>query len=82
MKALITGITGQDGHHLTELLLNKNYEVTGLLNSQRNSRVEEFKKLFPGVKLIGRDLSDFASLHSVVSEIEQNRLRRKLSREL
>jgi GDPmannose 4,6-dehydratase len=68
MKALITGITGQDGHHLTELLISKNYEVTGLLNGQRNSRVEEFRRNFPTVKLIGGDLSDFASLHTVVSQ--------------
>ena len=35
-KALITGITGQDGHHLTKLLLEKDYEVYGLVNGQKN----------------------------------------------
>ena len=66
--ALITGITGQDGHHLTDFLLKKNYEVIGLLNGQRNSRVEEFKRFFPNVRLVGGDLSDFSSLHTVINE--------------
>lgn len=67
-KALITGITGQDGHHLTELLIEKGYEVIGLLNGQRNSRVEDFKKHFPSVRLVGGDLSDSSSLHTVINQ--------------
>ena len=66
-KALITGITGQDGHHLSKLLLDKNYEVIGLLNGQRNSRVEDYKKLFPTVRLVGGDLNDSSSLHTVIN---------------
>jgi len=60
--ALITGITGQDGFHLTELLLSKNYKIYGLLNGQRNSRAVEFAKKFPNVELIEGDLTDFSSL--------------------
>ena len=67
-KALVTGITGQDGHHLSKLLINKNYEVIGLLNGQRNSRVEDFKRLFPTVRLVGGDLSDSSSLHTVINQ--------------
>jgi GDPmannose 4,6-dehydratase len=67
-KALITGITGQDGHHLTELLIEKGYEVIGLLNGQRNSRVEDFKRHFPSVRLVGGDLSDSSSLHTVINQ--------------
>jgi GDPmannose 4,6-dehydratase len=40
--ALITGITGQDGHHLTRLLLAKNYEVHGLVTNERDIRYESF----------------------------------------
>lgn len=72
--ALITGVTGQDGHHLSKLLLEKGYIVYGLLNGQRNSRVEEFKEKFPDVKLVGGDLSDFASLHNVINEIRPNEI--------
>ena len=60
--ALITGITGQDGFHLTELLLSKDYKIYGLLNGQRNSRAVEFAKKFPNVELIEGDLTDFSSL--------------------
>jgi GDPmannose 4,6-dehydratase len=69
-KALITGITGQDGHHLTQLLLSKNYSVTGLVNGQRNSRLQEFSKHFPQVKLVDGDLTDFSSLLQVVDEAQ------------
>jgi GDPmannose 4,6-dehydratase len=68
-KALITGITGQDGHHLTELLLSKGYEVHGLINGQRNSRLDEFAFRFPEAKLTSGDLTDFSSLLQVVDEV-------------
>ena len=68
-KALITGITGQDGHHLTELLLGKGYEVHGLINGQRNSRLDEFSERFPAAKLAGGDLTDFSSLLQVVDNV-------------
>lgn len=66
--ALITGITGQDGHHLSRLLLDKGYSVHGLLNGQRNSRVEEFQKSFPEVTLHSGDLTDFSSLIKVLGQ--------------
>ena len=67
-SALITGITGQDGHHLTEFLLSKDYEVHGLVNGQRNSGEREFKNSFPNVILHHGDLTDFSSLLSLVRE--------------
>jgi GDPmannose 4,6-dehydratase len=69
-KALITGITGQDGHHLSKLLLSKNYEVHGIVNGQRNSREAAFHGYFPEVKLHRGDLTDFASLLSIISSVE------------
>ncbi len=68
-KALITGITGQDGHHLTKLLLSKGYEVHGLVNGQRNSREESFVELFPEALLYRGDLTDFSSLLQVVDSV-------------
>jgi GDPmannose 4,6-dehydratase len=68
--ALITGVTGQDGHHLSKLLLSKKYVVYGLVNGQRNSRVENFSKLFPEVKLVRGDLADFASLLQIMNDIK------------
>jgi GDPmannose 4,6-dehydratase len=72
--ALITGITGQDGHHLTKLLLQKNYTVYGLINGQRNSRLDSFSRLFPEVKLYNGDLTDFSSLLQVVDEVSPNEI--------
>jgi GDPmannose 4,6-dehydratase len=68
--ALVTGITGQDGHHLTKLLLSKGYEVHGLINGQRNSRLEEFSAEFPEAKLMNGDLTDFSSLLQVVDKVQ------------
>lgn len=64
--ALITGITGQDGHHLSALLLQKGYKVHGLVNGQRNSRELEFRNSFPKVILHKGDLTDFSSMLSIV----------------
>jgi len=72
--ALITGITGQDGHHLTKFLLNKGYKVAGLVNGQRNSREDSFSRLFPDVKLIQGDLTDFSSLLQVVHDIQPDEI--------
>jgi GDPmannose 4,6-dehydratase len=68
-KALITGITGQDGHHLTELLLSKGYEVHGLVNGQRNSRVDQFASRFQEANLMSGDLTDFSSLLQAVDAV-------------
>lgn len=72
--ALITGITGQDGHHLTKFLQSKGYVVAGLVNGQRNSREESFTRLFPDVKLVQGDLTDFSSLLQVIHEIEPDEI--------
>ena len=60
--ALITGITGQDSFHLTELLLGKEYKIYGLLNGIKTSRVIEFSKKFPNVVFIEGNLTDSSSL--------------------
>jgi GDPmannose 4,6-dehydratase len=69
-RALVTGITGQDGHHLTKLLISKGYEVHGLINGQRNSRLDEFTGAFPEAKLMNGDLTDFSSLLQVVDKVQ------------
>jgi GDPmannose 4,6-dehydratase len=61
-RALVTGITGQDGGHLTELLHSKGYEIYGLLRGQANARKEMFAYEFPYVHLIEADLTDQTSL--------------------
>jgi GDPmannose 4,6-dehydratase len=73
-KALITGITGQDGHHLTDFLLTKGYEVHGLINGQRNSREYSFTVRFPIVQLHRGDLTDFSSLVGVIDLVKPDEL--------
>jgi len=72
--ALITGITGQDGHHLTKFLLGKGYKVAGLVNGQRNSREDSFSRLFPEVNLVQGDLTDFSSLLQIVHDIQPDEI--------
>lgn len=72
--ALITGITGQDGHHLSKFLLSAGYNVAGLVNGQRNSREDSFSSLFPEVKLVQGDLTDFSSLLQIVHEIQPDEI--------
>jgi GDPmannose 4,6-dehydratase len=71
---LITGITGQDGFHLTEFLQAKDYKIYGLLNGQRNSRVLEFSNKFPDVELLPGDLTDFSSLMRAIELAKPNEL--------
>jgi GDPmannose 4,6-dehydratase len=72
--ALITGITGQDGQHLTELLLKKDYDIYGLVNGQRNSREKSFIEKYPSVKLLHGDLVDFSSLLNVLQLVQPDEL--------
>jgi len=61
-QALITGITGQDGYHLAELLHEKGYKVFGLIRGQQNPRKERVEQEQPYITLIEGDLTDSASL--------------------
>lgn len=61
-RALVTGITGQDGLYLSELLLAKGYEVFGLIRGQNNPRLDLVRRTVPGVQILTGDLTDFSSL--------------------
>jgi GDPmannose 4,6-dehydratase len=61
-RALITGITGQDGLYLSELLLGKGYEVYGLIRGQNNPKVDLVRRTVPDVKLLTGDITDLSSL--------------------
>ena len=61
-RALITGITGQDGLYLAELLAAKGYEVFGLVRGQSNPKVQVVERIVPAVELIEGDLTDLPSL--------------------
>lgn len=71
-RALITGITGQDGSYLAELLLGKGYEVYGLVrrgstfNTQRIDHLYQDPHEQPALKLVYGDLSDASSINQVL----------------
>jgi GDPmannose 4,6-dehydratase len=70
-KALITGINGQDGSYLAELLLSKGYEVTGTLkrNSVAENQTFRLDSVFDCIQLEYADLTDMASLVRVITKV-------------
>ncbi|MCL4357654.1 GDP-mannose 4,6-dehydratase [Patescibacteria group bacterium] len=61
-SALITGITGQDGHYLADLLNSKGYKVYGLIRGQQNPKKTIVEQEQPYIELIEGDLTDQTSL--------------------
>lgn len=61
-RALITGVTGQDGQHLAHLLHEKGYEVFGVVKGQNNPKLEMMRDEFPFVEIVPGDLADLPSL--------------------
>ena len=75
--ALITGITGQDGSYLAELLLEKNYRVHGLIRRNSTSdgtdRINHLLKL-PSITLHYGDMTDFACLAQLIKDIQPDEI--------
>jgi|TARA_R110001583_G_scaffold48281_4_gene151311 GDPmannose 4,6-dehydratase len=69
-RALITGINGQDGSYLAEFLLEKGYEVWGILrrNSNPESQTSRIQHIFKDIKLLYGDLTDISSLNSIIHQ--------------
>jgi GDPmannose 4,6-dehydratase len=70
MRALITGITGQDGSYLAELLLEKNYEVFGMVRRASTENFERIHHLIDRIHLKQADLLDQLSLISILEETQ------------
>lgn len=68
--ALITGITGQDGYHLAELLNSKGYKVYGLIRGQQNPKKIVVEQEQPYVQLVEGDLTDQVSLVQALEKTE------------
>ena len=75
-KALITGINGQDGSYLAELLLTKGYEVHGILkrNSVAENQTARLDDIFNQIKLEYADMTDMASLMRVLQIIQPDEI--------
>ena len=72
--ALITGITGQDGSYLAELLLEKGYEVVGVVRRTSHDSYERIGHLLDRVRVVPADLLDQHSLTSVVRDVRPNEI--------
>ena len=75
-KAFITGITGQDGSYLAEFLLDKGYEVHGILRRSSVFTTQRIDHLFshPRLKTYHGDLTDSSNLHSLIARIEPDEI--------
>jgi len=69
-KALITGITGQDGSYLAELLLKKGYEVHGIVRRSSLINTHRIDHIYERIKLHYGDLTDAVSIMGVIKEVE------------
>lgn len=69
-KALITGVTGQDGSYLAEFLLEKNYQVFGLIRRSSTINFERIAHLQDRIELIPGDLLDQSSLLSALDRVQ------------
>lgn len=69
-KALITGITGQDGSYLAELLLSKGYEVHGIVRRSSSINTWRIDHIFSQIHLHYGDMTDGASLARLIRTIE------------
>ena len=76
-KALITGITGQDGSYLTEILLEKGYEVHGIIRRSSSFNTGRINHLYENPEVLNKtlflhygDLIDTSSLNRLLEKIE------------
>ncbi len=69
-KALITGVTGQDGSYLAELLLEKGYDVTGVVRRTSHHSYERIDHLLDSIQVVTADLLDQHSLTEVMREVK------------
>ena len=80
MKALITGITGQDGYYLSKFLIDKGYEVHGTIRRSSSFNTERIDSLIAKYKdegllsLYYSDLLDASSLNSLINLIEPDEI--------
>jgi GDPmannose 4,6-dehydratase len=80
-RALITGITGQDGSFLTELLLDKGYDVYGIIRRSSSFNTDRIDHLYQDphekgtrLRLVYGDLNDSSSLNTILRQIEPDEI--------
>src|SRR5678809_1745376 len=69
-RAIITGITGQDGSYLAELLLDKGYEVTGIVRRSSSPNLWRIEHMLERITLRPADLLDQLSLMRIIQDVQ------------
>lgn len=69
MRALITGVTGQDGSYLAEFLLQKGYEVYGMVRRSSLNKYDRIEHISDSIRFVGGDLTDQSSLDQVMQHL-------------
>ena len=72
--ALITGITGQDGSYLAELLLEKGYEVHGIVRRSSLINTHRIDHIFQNIKLHYGDLTDSTNIVRVIQKVQPDEI--------
>lgn len=73
-RALVTGLTGQDGSYLAEFLLDKGYEVFGLVRRSSMPRLERVQEILEDVEIVYGDLIDQSSLQRVMGDCQPHEI--------
>lgn len=73
-KALITGLTGQDGSYLAELLITKGYQVFGLVRRSSSSNISRISHLSSNVQILSGDLLDQCSLMDAIAQSQPDEI--------
>lgn len=74
MKALITGITGQCGSYLTEILLDKGYDVHGVIRRTSHPNTDNINHVIDRIKLHHGDMTDGVSLANIIREVKPDEI--------
>ena len=74
MKAIIFGITGQDGSYLAELLLEKDYEVVGVTRRVSVPTLNRIEHILPKIKIVEGDITDAFSVSNIIKEEEPDEI--------
>jgi GDPmannose 4,6-dehydratase len=73
-RALLTGITGQDGRHMSEFLTQKGYQVFGLVRGQNNPKAKLVLDENPALEIVEGDLRDLSSLIAAVEQVQPDEI--------
>ncbi|MDQ6910599.1 MAG: GDP-mannose 4,6-dehydratase, partial [Actinomycetota bacterium] len=69
-RALVTGITGQDGRYMAQQLVAKGYDVFGMVRGQANPKIQMVQEETPELEIIEGDLQDLSSMIAVVEQVQ------------